>query len=299
MFCKRNATYRGLIASFSVLLSGLAGCATMSNLRQSMLSPGVVRSAPLTQRLPSEREALSGRKSDGLTSVAAFLARTSAYQLPSSSAAYVPKRPSIEAMISETTSPENDQLSQVPSPAVDTDVRRRELRSVVVANTTAAIDSPVRREPTLALPIVRAVTVSYRPALESTITSDPVIKPTGNTANQPLAMREPKPEWTIDGVIGWLEQQAARSGDLDGVWPLKFAQLAFHRDSQAAEMPESLPAVTRRILGALMRLVPEIRGVIRDESTPANEALKRVDEMRRMLADRSDPVVSKIASCDR
>ena len=297
MFSKRNIACRVSIASFSIWFVGFAGCATTSDPRQGMLTPGRARPALPSERVASAGDTRSGRESNNLTSVAEFLARTSEYQLAGSPAVYVPKRPVIESRMPEPTLTPFRPRENKPVSSAGAEAFRREMRSVVLANTEAAIAPPTRREPTLALPRVKAVTGAHRATPVSD--AEPVSSTRRNTANQPLGMRETKPEWTVDSVLERLEDQASRSGDLDSVWPLKFAQLAFHRDSQAAEMPASLPASVRGILASLMRLVPAIRGVARDSSTPGNEALARLDDLRRILADRSDPVVSKIALCRR
>lgn len=297
MLSKGNIACRVSIASFSVWLVGSVGCATMSSPWQGMVLRDQARPALPSERVASAVDTRPQREPDNLTSVAEFLARTSEYQLAGSPAVYVPKRPAIEARMPEPTPAPLVRSENEPASSAGSEEFRRELRSVVSANTNAAIEPPTRREPALALPIVKAVTVAYRATPVSTADAEPGSFARHNTANQPLAMRETKPEWTVDSVLERLEHQATRSGDLDGVWPLKFVQLAFHRDSDAAEMPASLPASARGILASLMRLVPAIRGLARDASTPGNEALVRLDDLRRILVDRSDPVVSKIALC--
>lgn len=297
MLSKENVACRVSIASLSMWFAGFAGCATMSNPWQGMVLPGRARPALPSERVATAVDTRSERASDNLTSVAQFLARTSEYQLAGSPAVYVPKRPAIESRMPETTLTPFGRRENKPASSAGSGEFRREMRSVVLANTETAIAPSVRREPTLALPMVKAVTVAYRATPVSTADAEPVSFFRHNTVNQPIGMRETKPEWTVDSVLERLEHQAARSGDLDSVWPLKFAQLAFHRDSQAAEMPASLPVSARGILASLMRLVPAIRGVTRDASTSGNEALALLDDLRRILADRSDPIVSKIALC--
>ena len=98
-------------------------------------------------------------------------------------------------------------------------------------------------------------------------------------------------------MLARLERETAESADLDTIWPLKLAQLAFHRDNEALELPASLPTVTRDILSAMLRLVPAIRAVARDPMTHGNSALSRVDELRELLADQADPRVLAIALC--
>lgn len=307
MFSKRSTCSRSWAVLLVAWSAGFAGCTTLSNLGAGLRSlpsrqPVATRQPiPVRKPLPSERvtrpveTSQRAKSTSQISSVAEFLARTSEYQRAAAPSMYESKLPPVDSPPRGLRREPYGQAANTSRMAGLSDRADRELRDAVLADSDIA--TPVRAAPRLAVPIVRAVTVSLSATPTKAVLARPILQTAPNTANQPLSVAESKPNWTPDSVLKKLEHDSSESGDLDSVWPLKFAQLAFHRDELAAEMPATLSAETRSVLGALMRLAPEIRRVARDAATPGDEALNRVDELRQILADRSDPAVSTIALC--
>ena len=309
MFSKGITALGACAVSLVVWFVGSAGCTTPSNLlagltsvpaHQPMATPEPL---PPRQPLPSERVTQPAEKPYATdsrhhpSSVAEFLDRTSAYQYQGSPAVYASKLPPMDSPPRGSSRDPQWRAAGASTAMMPPDQADRELRDAVLVDADRVFAATIRREPVLAVPVVKAVTVAMRAQPTPAFVVESAMRARPHTANQPLSVRVTEPVWSVDSVLEQLERDSSESGDLDGVWPLKFAQLAFHRDSQAAEIPATLPAQAQSILGALMRLVPEIRSVVRDSATPGDEALTRVDELRRILMDRSDPVVSTIALC--
>lgn len=286
------------LATLSLLQIGSIGCSTLSFFRAKNQSDGP--RPPLPSELvsqPTEKQA--PKEKSTLTSVAEFLARTSEYQMRGSTTDNwnAPAKPT-PVIRYRQPQPTQSPRSQ-PRAVTLARGRRRGPEGALIANTTTLLETSTDRDNTLILPVVEAVSVRPVATVRRPIerSAEETEKP--RKANHPVSASgpEPKSDWTPDEILAQLQSRAKESPGLESLWPLKFVQLAFHRDSEASKMPPSLPAKTRDILSSLVSVVPAVRAVVRDSMTSGDSALSRVDELRGLLVERSDPHVSVVAMC--
>ena len=244
--------------------------------------------APATPTVEDERQQAL------LAAVEEFLVRTQDYQLatatPPLSAA--DKRPTTEyetlpGIDRPLESPDRNSPPAQPGSSADT----------AFANTRMTLGEKVTGETTLTVPVIKSVSIRCASTAPVAPPQRDVQPPQANITNQPLEAHPQEPLMTAGRLVEHLESQAQKSSDLDSEWRLRLVQLAFNRESDATEVSSDLSTAGRTALLGLIRLGLEIRRLIKDPLSSGEEALNRLEELRRVLADRADPIVSSVALC--
>jgi len=230
-----------------------------------------------------------------ITAVEEFLARTQDYGEPSHADTPV-SAPQTQTMSSKVAPISTATAGQKVGPlhtqlpgerVVDPPVS-------VVANTHVALtDHQVPEQQRPALPVLQAVRI--RTALPTEVPVDQLQKTTAT--NVPVEIRTGEAAVSVDRFVEQLETRAVEADDFDSQWSLRLVQAALNLITEPPELSSSIPQDAKRILGSLIRLVAATRSVARDPLSGGEEALRRVDDLRQVLADRADPVVSEIALC--
>ena len=120
-----------------------------------------------------------------------------------------------------------------------------------------------------------------------------------NTTNQPLELHPEVTSMPTDRFLKHLEVLAAEAKDFASEWQLRLTQAALNREGEAVKVSSSLSRDARSILSGLIRLAAAARRVAADPLLPGDEALECLDDLRRVLTDRADPIVSTVALCSK
>ena len=275
----------GTALLFACLLATVSGC---SALRRKPLQPqtafGAIPKAVTTPQSAADADP------SGLAAVAAFLERTAEFQLPGDPDLF--SSPSTKP-VAELSAKATKAVPALTGPFRPNAEGGRANRAV--ANAQVVLEEPVVRAPQLALPVVQSVSVRADPSL-----GVPASAPAkSRTTNTPLKVGGGDAAMTLDSLVALLEARVVEVKDFDAEWQLRVTQLALRRDTEAASVSSHLAPETRRILKGLVRAVAAVRAVARDPLLAGEKALERVEELRRILADRADPVISAVSLCHR
>ncbi|MBU0718845.1 MAG: hypothetical protein KJ749_11395 [Planctomycetes bacterium] len=267
--------------------SGLAGCASLgAQFAQKPASNPVPETHPETDQLAD-----AGKSQAILTAVEEFLDRTEKYQ--SSEAAGLDVRTARDSTALPDSIADRHRPEPGPSYPLPQSTPGLSQTDLAAANAQMELAATPASEPTRPLPVIRRVSVRA-PALTGVPAAeadDP------KTTNQAVGLITDETSPTVSKFIQQLEVQTTQAKDLDSEWQLRLTQLAHRRDTDAVDISPELSMDTRAILAGLIRLGTELRRLLGDPLATGEEALNRVDELRRHLADRADPIVSSIALC--
>lgn len=250
--------------------------------------PSAAETAPATKY----DETLPVDQQTALAKIEAFLASTHEYELsgmaPPAAVAPSDVAPAtadsaLPATAEPRVSVSGDQPLATQTPASD---------MPVIANAQVSISDT--NPPRLAVPVVRVVSIRATDKPRNAL--PPSAEPSG-TVNESLKITGQRSALTIDRIIEHFEDQVEQHRDFDSEWRLRLVQLAFDREFSSLESGAHLSSDARRIMRAVFDAERSIRAVARDALLPGNEALTLVDELRGVLADRADPIVSSVALC--
>ena len=227
-----------------------------------------------------------------LAAVEQFLKRTQDYGLPGPPSSESGSAPvSDGAAVANATTRDGAAGRPVrPAPPGD---RLAPEHDQVSANTQMGLQDTSPTRLAVALPVVESVSIRSTVSLDAAVAEPVKI----NTTNEPLDVRQAETPLTIDRFLSELETGAASTNDPDAEWQLRLTQLALHRDTEAVQVSQNLPQGARSMLTALIRAAVAVRRTASDPLLSGDEAIDRVDELRTVLADRADPVVSTVALC--
>ncbi|UCC30422.1 MAG: hypothetical protein JSU86_19755 [Phycisphaerales bacterium] len=280
------AARSAVVVVFTVLL---CGCATLRPKWMDREPEARVAPEPPAVAQPTDKT-----EQEVLTAIEEFLERTQEYQFgnPTPSFARESSPGSTSARpASATTSGETDNAPVNTGPA---SAGLPAWPDEAFANTQVVLASTqATAAPRPALPVVQSVSIRSVPSTESP--QAPPVKM--KTTNEPLGMQQPEMPGLVDRLISYLKTRAAEANDLDSEWRLRFAQLAVQHDADATQVSTSLPQEERRILSALIEVAVAVREAARNPLAVGSTALSRIDELREVLADRADPVVTTVALC--
>jgi hypothetical protein len=110
-------------------------------------------------------------------------------------------------------------------------------------------------------------------------------------------MRSTDAAAAVDRVVAQLEKRAAQLPGIESEWPLRLIQMALGRDREAASISSALSPDARRVLAALIQVASAARGAAADSTTVGDDLLNKVDELKRSLTEKADPVVSSVSLC--
>lgn len=164
-----------------------------------------------------------------------------------------------------------------------------------VANSQVVLTADPPQQPKQDLPVIRSV--SIRPvAGRADRKPSKVAEP---TTNQPLAVQPPTEEMTEARFVSHLESRTAADDafDFDAEWRLRLVHTALGHFSKATEVSPKMSSDARGILDSLVRVTKAMRRVAADPLAEGGDALEQVDELRRIVADRADPIVRSIEWC--
>jgi len=122
--------------------------------------------------------------------------------------------------------------------------------------------------------------------------------PSGMT-NVALNVHDEPAAFQFDDWLADLEVEASQGRNIEAEWKLRLVELAIGRDVSSAELGSTLTNETRSLLGSLLETVQAVREVVADPIARGETALARAEALRQALADRSDPVVTTVALCQR
>jgi len=262
-----------------------SGCASLRNpaARSAGAEPArIIPMTTLTVETPVEQEEA------GLAAVEEFLRRTEGYDQSSEEAS--------AARTAAAPSPPSDPLRRdTVRPPVASQAPSEPVPDEVVTNAQVTLQGGPIERPELTIPALQAVRV--RPA---SVDEAPDARPVPTTiANQPLAMESGRSgaPGTTDQFLKLLQSQAAEKGDFDAEWRLRLVQLALNHPADPEEYSSKLSADARDLLAALVGAGHAVRAAARDPLDFGDEALRRVEGLREVLADRADPIVAVVAFC--
>ena len=167
--------------------------------------------------------------------------------------------------------------------------------TVTVARDEVAPTFTAPPRPRLAIPALQSVSIRWSKPTQ--IEDQP--PPRSNNTNLGLNT-EPAEETVLLGhVLGQMEEQVGTQQDFDSEWKLRLAQLSTGRVNDARQISKHLPEQSQRMLGALVETAVSVRNLGRDPMLTGEGALVQVADLRTVLAERADPVVSAVAFCRR
>lgn len=230
----------------------------------------------------------SGTDTSSLSAVRDFLARTQEYSLPSGAGTANADLPPAYAATPrlDRTSPQPAGRRTHPNAAQTVRV------DAAYANTRVLLDDTAREIAGPALPVIQSVSIQTLPI---EIPQQEPIRT--NAVNEALEAQPADGFISPDRWLDWLTKQTSETRDFESEWMLRMAQLAMNRDTEAIQVSEALPTGARELLTALLQAAISVRGAVRDPFTHGAEALGHVEDLRRAVADRVDPLVSTVALC--
>ena len=260
---------------------------------------GLHFSTPDQQRGPDRSQppaavepASEGGERATLAAVEEFLVRTRDYRMPSTISSDPPTTPLPVTIAMDSAPPAISSRSMEQPGKVGGTASRPEKASANMQMTLAENASGQR---TLALPVIESLAIQVPTPVETPGQEPPLT----NTTNHPLKLHADQTVLPAERFLTHLESLAEEAADFATEWQLRLTQTALNRDTEAAEVSANLPRDARRILLGLIRLAVAARHVAADPLLPGDEALERIEELRRVLADRADPTISTVALCSK
>ena len=278
--------YRALMTSL-LLPWGCCGCAGIEALppwgRSTQASP-IVEQRSRVEPPPSNPPT-------AVTAVQDFLERTRAYDLEN---VQTPETASAADVDFKAAPPTGHEPVAVPSPPSDQspvpvgDTFHVPNRQVTLPRAPSPIATP-------ALPVIESLSIRVtKPTDDPEATAERL-----NTANQPLDMGAAATPHLADELIDQLEARTGESTDFVTEWKLRLTQLALDRADNARRVSPNLPPEQSAVLSAFLELAVAIRSTVLDPWLGGHDPLQRMDQLRNLLVDRTDPSVRSIALCSK
>ncbi len=164
-----------------------------------------------------------------------------------------------------------------------------------VANMQVTLEDTPPARPPPALPVV--LSLSIRSGQDAGLPAQDT--PRTLATNEPLNVHPPDAVLSLDNIIQRLESEGDREREFDSEWRLRLLQLALNRDAQAARISPGMPPDAGRILSAVVQAVTAARAASRNPLFATEEAVERAEDLREVLAEQIDPVVSGVSLCRR
>ena len=117
--------------------------------------------------------------------------------------------------------------------------------------------------------------------------------------NQPLTSPQATNVALIDRFLTYVHAAAEAAQNFDGEWRLRLTQLALNRDSEASAVSSSISEESRTLLTALIHAAQAVRFAANNPDYVDQDVLKRVDELRSVVALRADLSVPMVALCSK
>lgn len=223
-----------------------------------------------------------------LAAIEDFLTRTQQYRQP------------LPLVGASTPTPARTPITDEPAaarpsaaaPPVSPDSAKAAAPKQAAANMELSTSDAPPPQPALPIPAVERVTIEWsEEKREEASPSQP------NSANTPMVATTGQGEPATASVLEDLEADAESRRDFESHWRLKHAQLAMGRDNEAKEAVTQLPVETGSLLSALAHASLAVRASAADPLEHTAQALAKIDDLRRLVAQNADPTVSHIALC--
>ncbi len=295
-----NVALRRTVSYAAMALVGLsAGCA--GSRRQLLAATGRTitpgGSVAESDALGKKVEPLDPEVQDSLAAIEDFLARTKGYQRWPAPAALGTSMFTGNPKFNPTASPPIDEGFKPAQPAPSPFPIQQQLTNnkLAVMQGDASPVFTVTTTPRRAIPALRSVAIRWsEPSIDESQQPAP-----SNSTNVAFNAQSAKEVFSLDRLLGQMEQQATTRRDFASEWQLRLAQLVTDRDEDARNISHHLPSQSQRILATLIETAMSIRNLGRNPMLTGEEALAHATDLRQLLAKQADPVVSAVAFCRR
>jgi len=164
---------------------------------------------------------------------------------------------------------------------------------IVVANERAAVEETDTPHLVAAIPALQSVSV--RSTVEKELGE--FDRARAASANVPVEASPADTVGLLGGVLGQLQARAAKAKDFDSQWRLRMLQLAMDRDSEALQPWSDVSEGTQTLMTALFEANASLRNLARNPMLTGESSLAAVENLKRIVAERSDPVIATVALC--
>lgn len=295
-----NATLRRTVSYAAIALVGLsAGCA--GSRRQLPAATGWTTtpggSIAESNAFGKKVEPLDPEVQDSLAAIEDFLARTKGYERWPAPAALGTSMFTNNPKFNPTASLPIDRgfkpAQSAPSPFPIQQQPTSNKFGVVQGDASPTFAATTTRQ--RAIPALQSVAIRWS---ESSIDESQKPAPS-NSTNVAFNAQPAKEMFSLDRLLSQMEQQATTRQDFASEWQLRLAQLVTDHDEEARKVSHHLPGQSQRILATLIETAMSIRNLGRNPMLTGEEALNHATNLRQLLAERADPVVSAVALCRR
>jgi len=302
MTCPYARSVPALASAAALMVSFATGCQTFrpgfssSNRIPPASPPEQTQRPTLNQAIA---DAVGGAREDAmLSSIEEFLKRTEDYghegqpaesngpDGPAQAGQREPVRVSLEGADSPAT-----QESQAAAQSAGT------MNSAAVANTEVSIAQAPSSRPAPAIPTLESISIRQ----DATAVSRPPAETESrsNAVNEPLEIGAAEAALNEDGFVKALAEHAKETDDIDAQWRLRLVELALNRITESPAPAGKLSNEAGRILAGVMRVVLAARAAARNPLLDGTEAVRYVDELRNLLADRAEPRIETVELCSK
>lgn len=295
MFGQGRPRHTGACILLSALLSSIAGCVTPFARRPApIVEPAVSR--PVGTPTTPAQSPTDDRERATLSAVEEFLARTENYRLtaeePSESQGLLPRTP-----VSAATIPAVDQgpKQEISADATSLVPPATGKTNQAIANTQIALTDGNKRRGTLAVPVVRSVSVR----MPESAPIHEELSSAQKTTNTPLEVEPVAAPVTAERFIRHLKTASERDGDIDSAWRLRLVQQSLGYEPDGFDETAIFSPETARLLSALMHVIHAVGALARDPLLTGEDTVQHLTALQELVADRADPIVETIALCRR
>jgi hypothetical protein len=294
----RMAHYRSKKRYWALLVNvlfpwGICGCASFDVLPTFGLSTQASPIAEPRDRVePRSRVELPpSNPKTAVTAVQDFLERTQAYDLSKTQS--TPEPLNAADVVFKTTPPIRNETVAAPRPIDRSPIPARNAfrapnKQVVVSRAPSPITSP-------ALPVIESISIQAAKQPDKLEAAEEKL----NTANQPLDMGIATTPLLADELIEQLEYRASAAADFVAECCLGLTHLALARPNDARRLSPTLPAEQSTVLSAFLELAVAIRSSVLDPWLGEHDPLERMDQLRTLLMNQTDPSVRSVALCSK
>lgn len=285
----------GVYILLSASLSIFAGCVTpFAKQPAPIVEPAATRaagpSAAPAQTPTDERERAT------LSAVEDFLARTESYRLtteePPESKGSAPRTPASTLPIASVDRAEKQ---EEPADATGPIPNAARKGNQAIANTQIALTDENKTTRTLAIPVIRSVSIRVpesAPVHEENLTAD-------KTTNTPLEIEADTAPVTADRFIRHLKANSERDGDIESAWRLRLVQQSLGYEPDSFDAAPMFSAETAQLFSALTHVINAVSALARDPLSTGEQTVQHLTALQALVADRADPIVETIALCRR
>lgn len=243
---------------------------------------------------PKEAQPQKADQQSTLSAIDDFLERTNDFQVGHAAPHQITQPADLQSRIDDYQSVVNTAYREPTLPQTNPSKdHQRFARGMTVANSQVGLQNQPQSQTLLALPIVQSVAIS----LAANIEPAHVGSEEANTSNHALKIRPETEIVSLDRFVSQLEKKVSNGRDFESEWQLRLMHLLTGRDDRALNISNSISEGTRLLFRSLMNVSMAVRDTLRNPSISTENVLSKVDELRHILAEQSDPLISTIALC--